>query len=91
VYLEQSIAQQSARIAAAKQRQQMLQQQLDYVRSDAYVEEVARNELGMVQPGDELWVVVPGPKSMAVASEGVVSSAVVSPPLWQEWLRRLGW
>lgn len=88
-YLEAAIERQTVRIAAAKQQQQALQQQLAYVRSDAYIEETARNELGMVQPGDELLVVVEGPKHTLEASEAT-ESAAVAPPFWQEWLHQLG-
>lgn len=87
-HLEASIQQQSARIAAAKQQQQALQQQLAYVRSDAYVEEVARNQLGMVQAGDEVLIVVKGVSQPA--QQTVDPATANNPPLWQEWLSYLG-
>lgn len=87
--LEASIQQQSARIAGAKQQQQALQQQLAYVRSDAYVEEVARNQLGMVQAGDEVLIVVKG-VSQSAAQQTVDPATALNPPLWQEWLTYLG-
>ena len=89
VYAERSIEQQVARVAEAKQHQQVLQQQLAYVRSDAYMEEVARNDLGMVLPGDESWVVVDSPQPLTAAPE--VDATTVAPPFWQEWLDLLGW
>lgn len=88
-HLEAEIVRQMARIEEAKQHQQALQQQLAYVRSDAYVEATARNELGMVHPGDEVLIVVDGPTPMTAESEVVVPAAV-TPPFWQEWLQRLG-
>ncbi|MEZ4732482.1 MAG: septum formation initiator family protein [Caldilineaceae bacterium] len=86
--LEAEIAGQVARIEQAEQHQQALQQQLAYVRSDAYVEATARNELGMVRPGDEVLIVVEGPPP--VAAESTVTPPAVAPPFWQEWLQRLG-
>jgi cell division protein FtsB len=50
-----------ARIADAQQRQARLAAQLDYVRSDAYVHEQAREALNLVQPGDELVILVEQP------------------------------
>ena len=87
--LASSIQQQSARIAEAKQQQQALQQQLVYVRSDAYVEEVARNQLGMVQAGDEVLIVVKGVNQPA-AQQTADPATAINPPLWQEWLTYLG-
>ena len=88
-YLEGALARQVVALEAAKQHQQVLQQQLAYVQSDAYIEEVARNELGMVQPGDELLVVVEAP-SHSVTEGEVAPTTVLEPPFWQEWLARLG-
>jgi len=88
-YLVATLERQAAALEAAKQHQQTLQQQLTYVQSDAYIEEVARNELGMVQPGDELLIVVDGP-SNAVAEDELDPAAALEPPFWQQWLTRLG-
>lgn len=87
--LEAAIDQQQARIVAANQRQQALQQELAYVRSDAYVEEVARNQLGMVQEGDEVLIVVKG-ASQSTIQPGADPDTAGNPPLWQEWLTYLG-
>lgn len=88
--LERAIQDQIARVAEAKQRQQTLQQQVAYVRSDAYVEEVARNELGLVQAGDTLLVVVDSPQPMVAESEVTAPPPATVPSLWQEWLQQLG-
>jgi cell division protein DivIC len=88
-YLEAAIEEQSMRIAVAKERQQALQQQLVYVRSDAYVEETARNELSMTQPGDELLVVVEGPERANTPSEAP-EGPTDPPPFWRVWLQQLG-
>lgn len=87
--LEAAIQQQITRIAETKQRQVALQQQLTYVRSDAYVEEVARNQLGMIQEGDEVLIVVKG-VSQSAPQPLTDPATATQPPLWQEWLTALG-
>ena len=82
--------QRETRQREARQRQQALQQQLVYVRSDAYIEEAARNNLGMVQPGDELLVVIEGKSITATAADALAPAATNERPLWQIWLERLG-
>ena len=88
-YLEATLVAQHARLAEAQQRQQRMQQQLAYARSDAYIEETARNDLGMVQPGDKLLIVVEG-KSVTPAATQADPTTAIEPPLWQDWLKRLG-
>ena len=88
--LEATITRQTARIAEAKQHQQALQQQLAYVRSDAYVEEVARNQLGMVQKGDEVLIVVKGVSHAAGQTPASDAGTTANPPFWQEWLTYWG-
>jgi cell division protein FtsB len=76
------------RIAAAQQRQAELEAQLAYVRSEAYVHQQARDVLNLVQPGDELVILVEGtpvaPVSVPVAETVTASPHVV--PNWQQWL-----
>lgn len=88
--LETALVEQQARLTAAHQRQQLLQQQLAYVRSDAYIEEAARNDLGMVQPGDELLIVVEGKSVTTAAPANVAPATTDTTPLWQRWLKQLG-
>lgn len=88
--LEAALATQQARLVEVRQRQQRLQQELVYVRSDAYIEEAARNDLGMVQPGDELLIVVEGKGVTTTAADTLAPTTTAEPPLWQTWLKRLG-
>lgn len=88
--LEAALVEQETRLVEARQRQQALQQQLVYVRSDAYIEEAARNNLGMVQPGDELLVVIEGKSITATAADALAPASTNERPLWQIWLERLG-
>lgn len=89
-YLEATLVDQKERLVAAQQRHQTLQQELAYESSDVYVEEAARNDLGMVQPGDELLIVVEGKSSTAVPATNIALPTTVEPPLWQQWLHRMG-
>jgi len=88
--LEAALVAQQVRLVEARQRQQRLQQELAYVRSDAYVEEAARNDLGMVQPGDELLIVVEGKSVTTTATDALAPAATDETPLWQIWLKQLG-
>jgi cell division protein FtsB len=76
------------RIAAAQQRQAELAAQLEYVRSEAYVHQQAREMLNLVQPGDELVILVEGTPIPPVIT--AVDETVTEPPHlvpnWQQWL-----
>jgi cell division protein DivIC len=88
--LEATLVAQETRLVEVRQRQQALQQQLIYVRSDAYIEEAARNNLGMVQPGDELLIVVEGQSAAAPSPDALTPTTSDEPSLLQLWLKRLG-
>jgi cell division protein FtsB len=77
-----------ARIADAQQRQARLAAQLDYVRSDAYVHEQAREALNLVQPGDELVILVEQPPVQAApaGSPATVEWTGQATPKWRQWL-----
>jgi cell division protein FtsB len=79
-----------ARVVQAQGRQAQLQAQLEYVQSDAHIHEQAREQLGMVQPNDELVILVkrtpmaPTPTPLATT----VTSAQPLPletPNWRLW------
>jgi cell division protein FtsB len=86
--LQAEIAGWQARMAQAQQEQALLQAQLDYVQSDAFVHERARNELGLVLPGDELVIRLEQkaalPASAPATGEPAVRSA--GKPTWRQWL-----
>jgi cell division protein FtsL len=85
--LQVAIARQEARIVQAQQKQARLQAELTHVQSDAYVEQVAREQLGMVQPGDQLVIrVAPPPEAVQPAPEPSVTAMSPMPPPWQQWL-----
>ncbi|MDK2784642.1 MAG: hypothetical protein PWQ41_295 [Bacillota bacterium] len=43
-------------IAATQQRTEELRREIEYLKSDAYVEKVAREELGLVKPGEIIFM-----------------------------------
>jgi cell division protein FtsB len=77
-----------ARIAEAEARQADLAAQLEYVRSDAYVHQQAREALNLVQPGDELVLLVER-TPVAIAPEQTApidQRPMQAAPPWQQWL-----
>jgi len=71
---------------------QALQDRLEYVESDAYVEEVARESLGLVKAGEVPVVVVHQSESLPSASSdgGTTGPGGDEPtPYWQEWTQLL--
>jgi cell division protein FtsB len=86
--LQAEIANWEERIVQSQQEQALLQAQLTYVQSDAFVHERARDELGMVLPGDELVIrleqgptLQPGEPALG---EPTIQSS--SRPNWRQWL-----
>lgn len=69
-------------------RQHALEAELRYIQSDAYVEEIARDEFGMIKPDEEVVVIVPveEPHEQHV---GLEESLTTSEPFWQNWLQQI--
>ncbi len=88
-------------IAQTKKNQAELKAQLDFVQSDAYVEEVARDELGLAKPGDSVVIVLSDTEetnrgenvggifknSELLATTPQVTISVTDLPNWQQWLQ----
>ena len=55
------IEEEKAKLAALTAQNEVLQTRLNRSRDPAYVEKVAREQLGLVRPGETAYVVVPGP------------------------------
>jgi cell division protein DivIC len=80
------------RVEQLKKENQALNQQLEYYRSDQYIEKMAREELGLVRPGDVAVAIVGTPGT--VTSELLPTPtpfATPGPsnrdkPNWQRWL-----
>ncbi len=75
-------------IEQLKARNAELRQQIEYLRSDTYVEKVAREELDMVKPGDVPIVVVYPTPSASPAPATPTPTATPRPAPWG-WLDSL--
>jgi cell division protein FtsB len=76
-------------VALEQETNEELQEQLEHVSSDAYVEEVARGRLRLVQPGEAAVVVLHEPTEPSPATtEGseAVAPAEEDLPYWQQWV-----
>lgn len=68
-----------------------LSQKLDYYKSDQYIEKVAREELGLVRPGDVPVIVVSPDSTSQPSLEAPTPTPAATPagppaPTWQRWL-----
>lgn len=54
--LRQKIAAVNAQIEAGRQRTEELKKEITYLKSDAYVEKAAREQLGLVKPGEIIFL-----------------------------------
>jgi cell division protein FtsB len=86
--LQAEIAGWEARITQAQQEQALLQVQLEHVQSDAFVHERARNELGLVLPGDELIIRLEQQPALLASAPATGEPAVrpTDKPNWRQWL-----
>ena len=75
-------------VAAAGAQSQALEARLRYVKSDAYVEEVARTRLKWAQPGETVVVVMATPQAAPPPSpdgQPAMASAPAPEVPWQAW------
>lgn len=78
------------RIDDLRKENRQLGQELEYYKSDDYIEKVAREELGLVRPGDVSIVVagaegVRGP-SLTLGTTAGAGQSRTPAPIWQRWL-----
>jgi len=86
-YLEAETVRWEAKIAQAEANTFVLAAERSYVESDAYIQEKARNELGLVQPGDALVIVVPSTPTPVITPAAVEESVQNTEKAnWQQWL-----
>ena len=87
--LEAEIAQWETKIAQSVEHRHALEAELAYVQSDAYVEQLAHDELGLVKEGEVIAVVVPADQQPTAP---IITTAQTPPatPFWRQWLDRLG-
>ena len=82
----------SQQVAAERDTNQALQDTLQYVESDAYVEKAARESLGLVKPGEVAVVPVrqaESPPSTSSDGQTTVAPGDEAVPYWQQWSRLL--
>ncbi|MCB0114796.1 MAG: septum formation initiator family protein [Caldilineaceae bacterium] len=99
VTIQGSVSAMEREIELAEQWNLQLKNDLGYYASREYVEEIARSELGYMQPGDDVLVVL-GTEPEADSSTQTLSPAQVAASMtepatfsrawWQLWLDRLG-
>jgi cell division protein FtsB len=73
---------------AARARRQDLQARLEYVQSDAYVEEIARTEFKWAREGETAIVVMPTPQAVPPSPPDQQPAIADAPPPqspWQAW------
>jgi cell division protein FtsL len=78
----QALAQEKMRLQALKVENSSLEQRIARLNDPEYQEKLAREQLGLVRPGETSYVVVPGP----TPTETVRSSA----PPKKSWYQKLG-
>jgi cell division protein FtsL len=80
------------RIDSLKTENRQLKQKLEYYRSDQFIERVAREDLGLVKPGDVAVVVtLPNGQIPSTALGSQLPDMTYEPdrpriPTWQRWL-----
>lgn len=73
-------------VAALESRNGELQRQLQYLRSNEYIERIAREELDLVKPGETAIVIVTPQDQERARTGGVTEPAPPpAPPNWQRW------
>lgn len=87
--LRDEIAQATAELQNANEKSVRLEKQLQYVQTDAYKETIAREQLGLIRPGDVV-VAVLSNASQATYSR-IYAPADIEPnlltlPIWRQWL-----
>ncbi len=87
--LDAEITRWESKIEQSKRHQLALEADLRYVRSDAYVQKLAYDELGLVKPGESLVVIVPARQQETITPVAGAEKASVE-SLWHRLLSRLG-
>ena len=82
--LRGEISQLNSELKEMEDHHQELLEQRDYVSSQAYVEKVAREELGLVKPGEKAVVIV-SDGGTAPTPQGPSDDAKEKQPFWRRW------
>lgn len=93
--LEEKVDVLAPMLTAAVEEQVTLQAELEYVKSDEYVERWAREHAGMTQPGETLVIpIMPTATPTPLPTATLVPSPTATPtptpaPFWQRWWQAL--
>jgi cell division protein FtsB len=75
-----------ADVAALRAENVQLQQRIEQARSDTAIETIAREQLGLIKPGDHPLVLVPmGGPPASTSPPPAPAPAPPPPPPWQQW------
>lgn len=90
--LSRTVAALEEEVAAMRAENEALKQRLEYVGTDAYIEEAAREKLRWVEPGDTAVILLSSedkeaPVATPLPSRGTLQGEeVIEKPNWQRWL-----
>jgi cell division protein FtsL len=73
-----------SQVIALRSENIQLQQDIEQSRTDAAIETIAREQLGLVKPGDHPLVLVP-PSGQPAAAATPAPSPPPPPPTWRQW------
>jgi cell division protein FtsB len=85
---EKVIGQEQLKLEELKVANQVLEEQLGYVQSEEFVEEEAREKLGMTRDGETVVILPENFEEMVEQSRGVVEPEEI--PNWKQWLGLFG-
>jgi cell division protein FtsL len=75
-----------AEIVTLRSENIQLQQSLEDARTDTAIETIAREQLGLIKPGDHPIVVVGQPEVRPAAAQNASDGTTASPrPAWRQW------
>lgn len=77
-----------ADIYRAQIRNRHLDAQMRHLKTDSGVEEIAREKLGLVSPGEMAFVVVPPPPASSAQEDTIPPQRLPEPGLFQQMLHR---
>jgi cell division protein FtsL len=73
-----------SQVIALRSENIQLQQDIEQARTDVAIETIAREQLGLVRPGDHPLVLVP-PSGQPTAAPTPVPNPPLPPPTWRQW------
>ena len=74
-----------AEIAGLRAENLRVQQQIEQARTDTAIETIAREQLGLIKPGDHPVVLVDDGRPAAATSTVVAAPTVDPRPVWRQW------